>query len=352
MRRQRLLVLAAAVLVLVVAVAVVLVVLRDGGDEERTDLQSAVAMAPSDARRVVWTDWSGVRAELGLDLGAGSDEAEVEELLDAGFEADLTSASALGSSAVAMQRSFGFSPASLEWEMFAQAESGASLVMKLGDGVRTDDVADRLRALGYAEPDEPDGLWSSDAAVVAVTAEVTPELAFVALDADAGLVLASDSSVGVQNVLDATADPAPPIPQGVVDALDEPLSAVLLSGDEACSALAMANADPRDQQAGESLVSQAGEVDPVTGFAIALGADRAAEVVMSFETAEKARTNADTRAVLAVGPAPGQGGTFAERFAVDEVSADGTVVTIDLAPAADTMLVSDLSSGPVLFATC
>ncbi|QCW51872.1 hypothetical protein FE634_18275 [Nocardioides dongxiaopingii] len=352
MRRRRLLVLAAAALAVVVAVAVVLVVVRDDGDAERTDLQSAVALAPSDARRVVWTDWAGVRAELGLDLGAGSDEAAVEELLDAGFDADLTSASALGSSAVAMQRSFGFSPASLEWEMFAQAGSGASLVMKLGDGVRTDDVADRLRAIGYAEPAEPDGLWSSDAAVVAVTAEVTPELAFVALDAGAGLVVASDSTVGVQNVLDADADAPPPIPQGVVDTLGEPLSAVLLSGEEACGALAMANADPRDQQAGEALVAQAGAVDPLTGFAIALGAGRDAEVVMSFETAEKARTNADTRAVLAAGPAPGQGGTFAERFTVDEVRAEGTVVTIDLTPEEDAMLVSDLSSGPVLLATC
>ena len=73
---------------------------------------------------------------------------------------------------------------------------------------------------------------------------------------------------------------------------------------------------------------------------------------MSFETEEQARTNADTRAELASGPAPGQGGEFADRFTLGEVTADGTVVTMDLEPVAGAFVLSDLSSGPVLFATC
>ena len=39
-------------------------------------------------------------------------------------------------------------------------------------------------------------------------------------------------------------------------------------------------------------------------------------VVLAFEDDDQARTNADSRAVLARGPAPGQGGDFADRFRV------------------------------------
>ena len=61
---------------------------------------------------------------------------------------------------------------------------------------------------------------------------------------------------------------------------------------------------------------------------------------------------ADTRAELASGPAPGQGGDFADRFTLGKVSADGTVVTMVLQPLEGAFVLSDLSSGPVLFATC
>ena len=77
-----------------------------------------------------------------------------------------------------------------------------------------------------------------------------------------------------------------------------------------------------------------------------------AEVLLGFENDDQARTNADTRAVLAAGPAPGQGGDFSDRFAVDEVTAEGTLVRMVLEPEPGAFVLSDLSSGPVLFATC
>ncbi len=75
-------------------------------------------------------------------------------------------------------------------------------------------------------------------------------------------------------------------------------------------------------------------------------------MVLSFENDDQARTNADTRAVLASGPAPGQGGEFGDRFAVDTVTAEGSLVTMELDPREGEYVLSDLSSGPVLFATC
>jgi hypothetical protein len=75
-------------------------------------------------------------------------------------------------------------------------------------------------------------------------------------------------------------------------------------------------------------------------------------VVLGFENDEQARVNADTRSVLARGPAPGQGGDFSDRFTVDRVTAEGSLVTLNLDPVEGQYVLSDLSSGPVLFATC
>ncbi|MFC6342457.1 hypothetical protein ACFP8W_10755, partial [Nocardioides hankookensis] len=62
--------------------------------------------------------------------------------------------------------------------------------------------------------------------------------------------------------------------------------------------------------------------------------------------------NAASRAVLAAGPAPGQGGDFSDRFSVASASAEGDLVTLDLVPRSGEYVFSDLASGPVLFATC
>ena len=75
-------------------------------------------------------------------------------------------------------------------------------------------------------------------------------------------------------------------------------------------------------------------------------------VALAFDDAGQARTNADTRAVLARGPAPGQGGSFTDRFRVDAVTAKGSLVVLHLTPQPDASVLSDLSTGPVLFATC
>ena len=134
--------------------------------------------------------------------------------------------------------------------------------------------------------------------------------------------------------------------------MDEPLSAAVYTGDFACKSLAMAQADEDDQSTADQLVAQAGRVDPMTGFAMAVEPDRKVTVAMAFETEDQARRNADSRAKLAAGPAPGQGGDFSERFTLGPVTADGNVVTMQLEPVDDIPVLSDLSTGPVLFATC
>jgi hypothetical protein len=75
-------------------------------------------------------------------------------------------------------------------------------------------------------------------------------------------------------------------------------------------------------------------------------------VAMAFESDDQARRNADSRSRLAAGPAPGQGGAFSDRFTLGPVTADGSVLTMELKPVQDSPVLSDLSTGPLLFATC
>ena len=90
----------------------------------------------------------------------------------------------------------------------------------------------------------------------------------------------------------------------------------------------------------------------MAGFAMGEQAGGHVRVGMGFEDEEQARRNADSRAALATGPAPGQGGDFADRFLGESATADGALVTLDLKPRPGTYVFSDLSTGPVLFATC
>ncbi len=256
-RRRRTLLLGAVVL-LVVAVVAVVVVRRVTADDG-TRLQQAVALAPNDAQRLTWTDWAGVRAELGTD--------NLDRLLDEGFSADLTSTSALVGSAPTLQQRYGFSPQSLEWELFSQGTDAAVVLMGLADGA-ADTVADRLRDLGYTEPDDATGVWLGSNDLLAKIGEVTPELTYLSLDEDRDLMLGSDTEAGVERALDELDDDAEPDVAEVAEAVGSPLSAAVYTGDQTCNALAMAGADPADQAAAAELVAEAGEIDPVTGFAI------------------------------------------------------------------------------------
>jgi hypothetical protein len=74
--------------------------------------------------------------------------------------------------------------------------------------------------------------------------------------------------------------------------------------------------------------------------------------VLQVEDADDAAGEAEARAQLAGGPAPGQGGDFTDRFSVEGASSDGREITLDLRPRDGEYVLSDLTSGPVLFATC
>ena len=346
--------------VTVVAVVAVLLLVAGAGyrwyrDSEQTEFTRAVAAAPAGAERLSWTDWAAVRRELGVSLSASSSAAELTDFLDRGYDADLTSRSALVQSAPVLQERFGFSPASAEWELFSQSADGAVVTLRLPDDTDFDDLGDGLEELGYARPSAPTGVWAAGPdGLSAISAELTPELGYVALDADDHLLLTSDQLGYLETAVRATTEDGDRV-EGlaeVAEATGEPLSAAVYTGDYACGALAMGQADADDQAEAAQLVTAAGTVDPYSAFAMSAQPDGHVRVVLAFADDDQARTNADSRSVLATGPAVGQGGDFADRFSLASAEANGSLVTLDLRPVAGQYVLSDLSTGPVLFATC
>lgn len=349
MPRRALLALVGALVVLVAGLVAFRVVDRG------TPLERALDLVPAGTSRAAWTDWAGVRAELDADVDAGSDAEAVDAFLADAFSRDLSSMSALSTSAGVMQEELGLSPATLDWELLAQSGDGAVEVMGVGDDADLGDLADRLRDLGWAEPDEADGVWVGGPDVLSgVGSTLTPELQHFALLGDRGIVLASDQAPYLEQVLDVVrgdADAADDLAD-LAGSLEEPRAAAVYDGDYACEKLAMSQADDAAQAEADQLVAAAGGVHPLTGFAMGLEPGGDVRGVLQVEDADDAPGDADARAQLAAGPAPGQGGDFGDRFSVVEAGSDGREITLDLRPRDGEYVLSDLTSGPVLFATC
>lgn len=345
----------------IVAAVVLALLLATGGyvwwrhGDRRTSLAWAVDHAPGGVQRLSWTDWAEVRRHERADLSRRSTVSALRRFLDAAYDDDLSSTSALVTSALVLQERFGFSPASVDWELYSQSDQGSVDMLHLPASVDIDNVADRLSSLGYTRPADPAGVWKGGGSLLArISPALSGELQYVALDADDSLVLTSDSAAFLQVAVDAVrghGDRATGF-DAVVDDAGEPLSAALYSGDYACGALAMAHAGDSDRAQADRLIAAAGPVNPYSAFAMSDQPDGTVRVAFEFADDTAARTNADTRATLARGPAPGQGGTFPERFRVGSVTAEGALVVMRLDPRPDASVLSDLSTGPLLFATC
>jgi hypothetical protein len=328
-----------------------------------TAYAQAVATMPDETLRATYTDWAGVRSAAGGDaLGAASTAREVERFLADAYEQDLTSTSAVVGSTYAMERLFGFSPLTATWEMYGQSRAGAVVVLRFGESVDLAGAERNLRSLGYRPPAEgagQGGVWEGSVDLVArLDRALTPVFQNVVVLPEEGLVLLSDGSLYAGSSAAVVAGDAASLAsvagvEGLAEAAGEPVSAVLWARDFACEALGMADASDEDRALAEQLLAQAGGVSPLTGVVLALQPDRSLLVGMHFESADQASEDLRPRVELATGEAAGQGGSFGERFRVVEAVADGQLLVMDLEPvAADLPLLSDLSAGPLLFASC
>ncbi|QBX55819.1 hypothetical protein EXE58_10360 [Nocardioides seonyuensis] len=315
----------------------------------------ALDLAPAGTERVTWTDWAAVRRSLDADLDADSPTEDLEAFLDEAFAQDLSSTSALLASAATLHEELGLSPANLEWEMLAQGPDGAVEVLGPAPDTDLDDLRERLAELGWEEPDEADGVWRGGPSVLpSVGPGLTPELQHVAVLDDAGVVLTSDQEGYLARAVEVARGDGEAVAglDDVVADLEEPVSAVAYTAAHVCERLAMSQADAGSQETSDQLIESAGGVHPLTAFAMGKRAGGVVRVAMEVEDAEDAAADAAARAALAQGPAVGQGGDFADRFEVAEASSKGRVVRLDLLPREESYVLSDLSSGPVLFATC
>jgi hypothetical protein len=355
-RRRRAVLVVVAVLSCLLAVVVVRMVWRD---THRTHLGQAVDAVPRSTLRLAFTDWAAVRRQLHVPDQRTPSAAAIEKLTSKGYDTDLSAASSIDESAVALQKYFGFSPATAVWEAYAQSRQGATMVLRMPDGFDMGQVEDHLDELGFTRPSRKTGVWKGGADLVAsIDPTITPELQYVAVLADRHLVVTSDgeSYAGIaaataQGDRDSLGDVAST--RDLVGKLGEPAAAMVWSGDFACTDLAMSQADQDAQDQADALVQQAGGVSPLTGLAMTLAADRTLTVAEQFESSGQARENLRPRARLAVGEAPGRGGSFSDDLRLTSSRTDGSAVLLQLLPKQHTgFVLSALDNGPVLFATC
>jgi len=326
-----------------------------------TPLEDAVSRLPADVKRASWTDWAAVADSVpGSDLTPSSSDKDVERFLTRAFDKDLTAASALSESFAGLAASYGITPLDAEWEIYGQGEEGAVDVVRLSSDVDLSALEDRFESLGYEAPADgagSDGVWAGTPELVAGLEEpLTPLQQNVGVIRSDRLLLMSDAPEYLSTALSvATGDgstlgSASGVPE-LVEAAGKATVAELWSGDFACDDLAMSQADQADVAEGESLVAEAGGVHPLSGLVMAQQADLSLVVGMVFVDSDQASDDLQPRTDLASGPAPGQGGTFPERFEITDSVADGRVVTMTFDPVSGPLL-GDLGQGPVLFATC
>jgi len=325
--------------------------------------EQAFHTLPAETLRSTYTDWGHVRtAAGGSGLGSTSSKASITSWLGRAYDRDLTAGSAIAESTFALRERFGFSPLDAEWEAFGQGREGQVDVLRLPDDVDLDGVEGTLRKLGYTAPRGgagSGGTWVGGVDLVAqIDSELTPVQQNIVVLPDDHLVLMSDNAAfasSAAEVIDGSADSLAD-QDGVSElaaAANEAVAAVQWASTFACEDLSMGAADEGDQSTGERLVQEAGDISPVEGLVMAQRADRSLVLGMHFETSDAASRNLQSRVDLASGEAPGQGGTFAERFELASGEADGSDVVITTDPVSkDAAVLSDLSSGPVLFATC
>ena len=336
-----------AALCLITAAALVVVGVRWWRAAHTSQLSRAIALVPPITQRYSWTDWAAVRARLHAHVDGSSSADAVQTFLDRAYDADLSSSSTISDYAGYTQAHLGFSPANIDWELLGQSTQGAVVVLGASH-VDFDRVRADLRRAGFAHT--AGDVWDSSPLSTEVAAELGDVLGHIVLDERHHRIYGSDGASYLRSVVRG-GDGAHPSTRAVAAALGRPLTAEVYGAAYVCSHLAMSQADPTDQAQAAELIREAGGVDPMTGFAMG-EVPGGVRVAMRFEDHGGAKRNAQARAKLASGPAPGQGGTFPDRFRLGTVQADGDLVTLDLHPVPGASVMSDLSTGPVLFASC
>ena len=327
---------------------------------------TALASMPAETLTASVTDWSRVRALL--DAGGGSgDAADADALLDRAYETDASAVSVLGDRAPVMERAYGWSVLDAEWEALAQSRQGAAVIVQMPPGYDLDTVREKLGELGYLEPFESDGVWRGGADLLAgIDSTLTPLMGHAVVLDDSNRVVFSDRAVYAERTARVIGGSVGSLAQteaagAVADAMQGAVAGVVHTGQQGCAVMGFERASGGDRELARQRVASVGGVTPYSAVGLALtpGADGRMSrppltVAMHFDdTGAAVEEEAQRRAALAVGEAPGQGGTYGERFAVSSAQQRGGDVVLRLRPREiDAQLLSDLNAGELLFAGC
>jgi hypothetical protein len=346
-RRPRVLLAVVAVLAVVLAAVLYAVWPRQASTLER-----ATSLLPKDTLRIAFTDWKGVRAELhaGATGCAAWPQCDGVDVLDDG---ELGSSSVTASMGRALPKELGWGPRTLDWEVLGQARDGQVLIADVGSA-DLGAIAKRYDGHGFKAPRKgrlDGGVWTGGPDVLATVPGLTDEvLGYVAFLSEDHLLLSSDDPDELAKAVKAARDGG--LSWDLPGEAGEPLSAVGFVGDFACEALSMADADPGAQATAARTVEEAGGVSPLTGYLVALGADRAWTAVFGFETADQASHDARTRQSLARAEDPGQMESYPDLFTVSSAERDDRLVVLHGKAARDSYALSETTQGPVLLASC
>jgi hypothetical protein len=321
-------------------------------------LAEAMRTLPPDSLRLGFTDWSRVARDLDAPRGEDAlDDELLTEFLGRAYDADVTTTSAVVESFEGLYANFGITPADAEWEAYGQARTGSVEVLKLRDGVDLDRIEDGLREAGYEPPADDDGVWVGSGDLVAtLDVPLTYLQENIALLRDRRLLLMAEETSFLEQSLPVVTEGEASVMDAdgvaeLVEVADDALSVQVWVKDFVCEDLAMSKASELESREGARLVEDAGGVHPLDGMVLARDRGDTARIGMWFSTEAQAEDDLQPRTDLARGAAPGQGGTFAERFEVRRAVQEGRLVRFDLSAQSDTLM-SDLGQGSVLFATC
>lgn len=340
MSRRRVAVLTAVVVVVAGAAAVVGYVVWP----RHSDFEKAAALLPADTLRVTWTDWGRLRDEVsGPDLVAQAQDRDL-------------SVSSLASSSDDLEAAVGLDLADdADWEVLGQGRDGMVVVLKLSGDLG--DVADGFEEAGWTRPSSDalaGAVWAGGPDVLAGAGLSANELQFVAFDDDQGVLVGSDQADYLDSAMDVvTGDEdgldITPLSGGLED---DPLDATVFMDDYACEALDMGQADDDAQKVAAGLVEEAGGVSPLTGYLVALSADQRLTVAFRFADDEQAERNLTSREALLTADDPGQMVSYPDLVGSVEASSDGDRVVLTGRANEDNAPMSNLTSGPVLLASC
>jgi hypothetical protein len=315
----------------------------------RTPYERALDTLPRETLRATYTDWAQVRAAV--------HEPSLDRFIEDAYDRDLTQTSALESTADQLQKLYAIDLRAAQWEVYGQSDQGSVAVLAVGDSTSYGRVRAALRHLGYAEPSSDTDAWGGSPELIAgIDPDLTPALQNVLLLEKQRLVLFSDSATYAEqaaDVVDGSADSFRPEVSELAGEVTDPVSAYVWAADRACTDLSMSSADSSDQDQARALVDKEGGVNPLDGLLMAHDTQGRITVAMQFENDAQAKENLQPRTDLAAGEAPGLAQPFSDLFTIRSSVTDGRLVVMHLTPRPDQdALLSTLSDGPLLFATC